>query len=182
MNIIVAFAKSTDAQNFKSILSRGGYDNVQAYTSGVQALSAMQDLGSGVIVCGYRLSDMLYSELLEDLPGYFKMLLVSSTANAPVDISNENLVYLATPLKKDDLYSTLDMMLEGVTLSRKKAKEKRLHRSEADKKIIESAKALLMERHHMTEPEAHKYLQKCAMDSGTSLLETAEKVISISHI
>ncbi len=182
MNIIVAFAKSTDAQNFKSILSRGGYDNVQAYTSGVQALSAMQDLGSGVIVCGYRLSDMLYSELLQDLPGYFKMLLVSSSANAPSDNSNDNLVYLATPLKKDDLYATLDIMLEGVTLSRKKAKEKRLHRSEADKKTIESAKALLMERHHITEPEAHKYLQKCAMDSGTSLLETAEMVISISHI
>ena len=182
MNIIVAFAKSADAQNFKSILSRGGYDNVQAYTSGVQALSAMQDLGSGVIVCGYRLSDMLYSELLQDLPGYFKMLLVTSSANAPQDNTGENLVYLSTPLKKDDLYATLDMMLERVTLSRKKAKEKRLHRSEADKKTIESAKALLMERHHMTEPEAHKYLQKCAMDSGTSLLETAEMVISISHI
>ena len=182
MNIIVAFAKSADAQNFKSILSRGGYDNVQAYTSGVQALSAMQDLGSGVIVCGYRLSDMLYSELLQDLPGYFKMLLVTSSANAPQDNTGENLVYLSTPLKKDDLYATLDMMLERVTLSRKKAKEKRLHRSEADKKTIESAKALLMERHHMTEPEAHKYLQKYAMDSGTSLLETAEMVISISHI
>ena len=182
MNIIVAFAKSADAQNFKSILSRGGYDNVQAYTSGVQALSAMQDLGSGVIVCGYRLSDMLYSELLQDLPGYFKMLLVTSSANEPQDNTGENLVYLSTPLKKDDLYATLDMMLERVTLSRKKAKEKRLHRSEADKKTIESAKALLMERHHMTEPEAHKYLQKCAMDSGTSLLETAEMVISISHI
>ena len=182
MNIIVAFAKSVDAQNFKSILSRGGYGNVQVYTSGVQALSAMQDLGSGVIVCGYRLSDMLYSELLQDLPGYFKMLLVASNANAPADNFDENLVYLSTPLKKDDLYATLDMMLEGVTLSRKKAKEKRLHRSEADKKTIESAKALLMERHHMTEPEAHKYLQKCAMDSGTSLLETAEMVISISHI
>ena len=182
MNIIVAFAKSADAQNFKSILSRGGYDNVQAYTSGVQALSAMQDLGSGVIVCGYRLSDMLYSELLQDLPGYFKMLLISSPANAPVDNSNDNLIYLSTPLKKDDLYSTLSLMLEGVSIKRKKAKESRLHRSDADKKTIELAKSILMERHHMTEPEAHKYLQKCAMDSGTSLLETAEMVISLSNV
>ena len=181
MNIIVAFAKSQDAQNFKSILSRGGYDNVLSFTSGVQALSAMQDLGSGVIICGYRLSDMLYLELLEDLPGYFRMLLVSSSANAPIDSFDNKLVYLPTPLKKDDLFSTLNMMLEGVNLSRKKAKEKRLHRSDADKKTIESAKILLMERHHMTEPEAHKYLQKCAMDSGTSLLETAEMIISLNH-
>ena len=181
MNIIVAFAKSQDAQNFKSILSRGGYDNVLSFTSGVQALSAMQDLGSGVIICGYRLSDMLYSELLEDLPGYFQMLLISSSANAPASPTSEKLMYLSTPLKKDDLFSTLNIMMEGVTRSRKKAKEKRLHRSEADKKTIESAKTLLMERHHMTEPEAHKYLQKCAMDSGNSLLETAEMIISLNY-
>ena len=179
MNIIVAFAKPNDAQNFKSILSRGGYDNIQAYTSGVQALSAMQDLGSGVIVCGYRLSDMLYSDLLEDLPDYFKMLMISSSTNAPTDIVNDRLMYLPTPLKKDDLYSTIGLMIEGVTLQRKKAREKRKNRSLEDKKTIEAAKEILMERHHMTEPEAHKYLQKCSMDSGTNILETAEMVISL---
>ena len=55
-------------------------------------------------------------------------------------------------------------------------------RGKVAERIIEQAKALLMERHHMTEPEAHKYLQKCAMDSGTGLLETAEMVISLSEI
>ena len=61
MNIIIVFAKSEDAQNFKSILSRGGYDGMVTCTSGAQALSAMEDLGSGVVISGYRLSDMLYS-------------------------------------------------------------------------------------------------------------------------
>ena len=161
MNIIIAFAKSEDAQNFKSILSRGGYDGMVTCTSGAQALSAMEDFGSGVVICGYRLSDMLYSELAVD----------------------GKIVYLPTPLKKADLFSTLELMLEGVTRSRKKAKEKaKQGRSEEDKKIIDQAKEILMDRHHMTEPEAHKYLQKCAMDSGTGLRETAEMVISLSAI
>ena len=75
-------------------------------------------------------------------------------------------------------------MLEGVTRSRKKAKEKakKEGRSDEDKKIINQAKEILMDRHHMTEPEAHRYLQKCAMDSGTNLRETAEMVISLSAI
>ena len=181
MNIIVAFAKQADVINFKSILSRGGYDSVKTCTSGVQALSAMEDLGSGVIICGYRLSDMLYSELLEDLPPYFQMLMVASTDKAP-DFSSDNLVYLGTPIKKSDLFSTLELMIEGVTRKKKKAKERRLSRTAEDKKTIEAAKAILMERHHMTEPEAHKYLQKCAMDSGTNMLETAEMVISLKNI
>ena len=179
MNIIVAFAKSEDAQHLKSILSRGGYDGAVICTSGVQALSAMDDLGSGVIICGYRLSDMLYSELLEDLPAYFKMIMIASTSKAPMESESDNFVYLPTPLQRADLFSTLNLMIEGVRRAKKKAKERRMQRSEADKKIIEQAKALLMDRHHMTEPEAHKYLQKCSMDSGTSLLETAEMVLSI---
>ena len=181
MNIIVAFAKQADVMNFKSILSRGGYDSVKTCTSGVQALSAMEDLGSGVIICGYRLSDMLYTELLQDLPPYFQMLMVGSTDKAP-DFSSDSLVYLATPIKKSDLFSTLELMIEGVTRKKKKAKERRLARTAEDKKTIEAAKAILMERHHMTEPEAHKYLQKCAMDSGTNMLETAEMVISLKNI
>jgi response regulator NasT len=181
VNIIVAFAKQADVMNFKSILSRGGYDSVKTCTSGVQALSAMEDLGSGVIICGYRLSDMLYTELLQDLPPYFQMLMVGSTDKAP-DFSSDSLVYLATPIKKSDLFSTLELMIEGVTRKKKKAKERRLARTAEDKKTIEAAKAILMERHHMTEPEAHKYLQKCAMDSGTNMLETAEMVISLKNI
>ena len=182
MNIIVAFAKSEDALNLKSILSRGGYDGVVTCTSGVQALSAMDDLGSGVIICGYRLSDMLYSELLDDLPAYFKMVMIASTNRAPMDAERDNFIYLPTPLQRADLFSTLNLMMEGVRIAKKKAKERRMQRSEADKKVIEQAKALLMERHHMTEPEAHKYLQKCAMDSGTDMVETAEMIISLTNI
>ena len=36
-----------------------------------------------------------------------------------------------------------------------------------------------MERNHMTEEEAHRYIQKCSMDSGTSLTETARMVLSM---
>ena len=182
MNIIVAFAKFEDAQKLKSILSRGGYDGGVICTSGVQALSAMDDLGSGVIICGYRLSDMLYSELLEDLPAYFKMIMIASTNKAPTETESDNFVYLPTPLQRTDLFSTLNIMIEGVKRAKKKAKERRMQRSDADKKVIEQAKALLMDRHHMTEPEAHKYLQKCAMDSGTDMLETAEMIISLTNI
>jgi response regulator NasT len=182
VNIIVAFAKPKDIQIFKSILSRAGYEPATTVSSGVQALSAMDDLGSGVIICGYRLTDMLYSELLQDLPPYFKMLMIASAAHAPAEGSSDNFIYLQTPLQSDDFFSTLTLMLEGVQSLKKRAKKKRMERSEEDKKTIQRAKEILMDRHHMTEPEAHRYLQKCSMDSGTDLLETAEMVISLTNI
>ncbi len=45
--------------------------------------------------------------------------------------------------------------------------------------LIDRAKALLMERNGMTEEEAHRYIQKCSMDSGTNIVETAQMVISL---
>ena len=52
----------------------------------------------------------------------------------------------------------------------------------AEKKLITEAKALLMERNHMTEEEAHRYLQKTSMDNGTSLVETAEMIFMLMRI
>ena len=52
-------------------------------------------------------------------------------------------------------------------------------RSEKEQKMIDAAKKLLMDRNSMTEEEAHRYMQKCSMDSGTNLVETAEMVFAL---
>lgn len=183
-NVIVAFAKENDARNFKSILVRKGFEVAAVCTSGAQALSAMEDLGNGVIVCGYRLSDMVYGELASDLPSYFQMLLVASRSKMEDVELPENVIFLETPLQPDNLVSTLNLMLEGVSVRRKKAREstRDKNRTEEQKETIRKAKDLLMERHHMSEPEAHRYLQKCSMDSGTGIVEAAEMVISLTSI
>lgn len=48
--------------------------------------------------------------------------------------------------------------------------------------IVAQAKNLLMERNNMTEEEAHRYIQKCSMDSGTNLIETAQMVMSLINL
>lgn len=42
---------------------------------------------------------------------------------------------------------------------------------------IQSAKQVLITQRHMTESEAHRYLQKMSMDAGRSLAETARMVL-----
>ena len=34
-----------------------------------------------------------------------------------------------------------------------------------------------MERNRLTEEEAHRYIQKCSMDSGNHMAETAEMIL-----
>ena len=74
------------------------------------------------------------------------------------------------------------MMCASQMRRKKRLRAKPTKRTEAEQRILKEAKALLMERNHMTEEEAHRYLQKCSMDSGTSLTETAQMVITITKL
>ncbi len=50
------------------------------------------------------------------------------------------------------------------------------------KKADIKCKKLLMERNQMSEEEAHRYIQKSSMDTGTSIVETAQMVLSLMSV
>ena len=171
-NIIVAFPKQETAQNLKKILLQNGFHVDAVCSTGSQALQSANELGGGIVICGYRFVDMMYTELHEYLPDQFEMLLVASPANCGERD-------LSTPLKVHELLQTVEMMDYTITRRRKKQREKPKQRSKDEQEMIAEAKALLMERNNMTEEEAHRYIQKRSMDNGTGLTETAQMILSL---
>lgn len=178
MRIIVAFPKLEDAKNLKNVLNRNGFDDILACNSASQVISAANDSDGGVVVCGYKLTDMHYSELFGYLPREFSMLLVASPAKLE-DCYSQEIVCLAMPIHSREFISTVHMMTMDIAreLSRRKKRQPK-KRSEEEQKIIDAAKALLMERNQMTESDAHRYIQKLSMDSGNNLVETAEMILA----
>ena len=71
------------------------------------------------------------------------------------------------------------MMQQTMERRRQRRRKTKPAKNPKQQKIIREAKELLMARNHMSEEEAHRYLQKCSMDSGTNLVETAGMVLSI---
>ncbi len=179
--IIVGFSKLDDAKNIKGILMRSGFQVIGVCTTGSQILSACENLNGGILVCGYRFSDMMYEELRECLPVSMAMLLIASPARM-ASPAPEGVVCLPMPLKIHDLISTLEMMASLQIRRKKKLRLQPRERSQEERLLIDRAKDLLMERNNMTETEAHRYLQKCSMDSGTNLVETAQMVMSLINV
>ncbi len=177
-NIVVAFSKQGDAQNIKNILMRNGFQVVAVCTSGGQALSSLEDLNSGIIVSGYLFGDMMYQEIRDCMPMGFDMLLVASPSRFGGGMP-QDMVCLPMPLKVHDLVSTLEMMCRSQIKKKRRMGRESGQRSERETRLIEKAKELLMERNNMSETEAHRYIQKCSMDSGTNMVETAQMVISL---
>ena len=71
-NIVIAFPKQEVAQNVKKILSQSGYSVQAVCTTGAQALNSINNLESGILICGCRFIDMMYTEIYEYLPPEFQ--------------------------------------------------------------------------------------------------------------
>ena len=123
---------------------------------------------------------MMYSELREYLPDRFEMLLIASQGKWEEGLAS-GVMGLTMPIKAYDLMNTLQMMLQNMERRRRKRKKTIKSRTPEQEALIRKAKELLMARNNMTEEEAHRYLQKNSMDSGTNIVETAEMVLSIMN-
>ena len=177
-NVVVAFPREEDAYRIRDILIRSGYEPAAVCTTAAAALSEMNLQGSGILICGYKLPDMFCRELRECMPAGFEMLLIAS-ARAISQLDLPDVLSVSMPLSVRDLTDTLDMMVRGRRTARKSADYRPRKRSRGEKEILDKAKQLLMVRNHMTESEAHRYIQKRSMDNGTNLVETAQMILTL---
>lgn len=176
--IIVAFYKQEDAISIKNILVRNGYNVSAVCTTGTHVLAAIDGYNEGIIVCGYKITDMLYYQLRENLPKEFEMLVLASPAKLEGE-QYEGVVNVAMPLKAYDLINTVEMLNNTIMRRKRKRKNQPKARNPEDMKKLKAAKEILMNRNNMSEEEAHRYMQKISMDSGVNMVETAEMILEL---
>jgi len=169
-SIIVVFPKKEIATNIRNILVRNGFDVIGVGVTGAQAVQLADNLDDGIVVCGYK-------KLRDYLPSTIEMLLIAS----PEKCSDRTpgVISLSMPFKVFDLMNTIEMMAQSIGRRRKKRRAELKNRNPEQQALVKEAKSLLMERNNMTEEEAHRYLQKCSMESGVNMVETAQMVLSI---
>lgn len=176
-SIVIALPKIEDAKKLRSVLERYGFSVAAVSCSGSGVLSHLSELGSGVLICGRRLSDMGYLEIKECMPAGFEMLLLASQGilcQVP-----DSVLCVEMPVKASDLINTVHMMLTQRERRSRKQKKKNKSRSWKDQNYISNAKLVLMQRNHLSEEDAYRYIQKCSMDSGTNMVETAQMILML---
>ncbi len=176
--IIIAFPNEEAGKKIKAILARNGYHVAGVCTNGAQVIQEANELDDGVVICAYRLPDMMYRELNEYLPPGFRMIALTSRDDW-ADNGDDDVVSLSLPMQAHELLSTVEMLVYNVRSARRKKQAKPRTRSPEEQEIIDRAKGILMSRNNMTESEAHRYLQKTSMDNGTSFTETAQMILAM---
>lgn len=178
VNIIVAFPGVQDGKKLKNLLTRSGFQVSAICTNGANAIHLADGLVNGIMISAYRLPDMLYSEMKACIPPGFEMLVLAPQSQL-ADCMDENILSLPMPFAVRDLIGVLNQLSGVVELRKKNSRQKPAKRDEGQLKFIGQAKAMLMQQKHLSEPEAHRYLQRVSMQNGTGMAEAAQMLLDI---
>ncbi len=107
------------------------------------------------------------------------MLLIASRQKLLED--ETGVAMLEMPIKVRDFLNSIEMMQNNIFEKFSRRKKTPPKRSEEEQSIVEEAKAVLMEKNNMSENEAHRYVQKSAMDSGRTMVDTAASILKIMY-
>lgn len=172
-SILVANSNEDSAKKIAAVLRSGGLNVSGVCASGSQVINfTNRHYQGGVVVCSEKLKDMPSVNLPRVVGSNydFVFILKAQPAN-PTD--NQAYIGLFMPINRIELISTVNMLLDLSGISSLSIKKKLANPSLDEKGVIESAKNLLIERNHMTEAQAHRFIQKKSMDNGKKMVETA---------
>ena len=171
--IVVAFENENNRKRISDMLESSGITPRCSCRSGAEAIRAIRKMSGGIVICGYKLSEMTVSDLAYDL-GSLGMVLAMAPPQQLEMCRNESVFKLPTPFTKPDLISSVRMLQQMEARYIKAAPPRRTEREIAD---ISKAKELLMSKTGMTEEEAHRFIQRRSMDTGAKAAETARLII-----
>ena len=171
--IIVAFESEKTALRVKELLEGGGAAACLVCRTADQVRRAINKLPGPAVVCGYKLGDQTAELFFEDLPLSCAMLVLAHQDRLDL-LGNDDIFRLPSPVSRGDLLAAVRLLLQ---VGRRLERYGRPCHSGEDRRLIDRAKALLMDRHGITEEQAHYYLQKKSMDSRTKLAQTARLVL-----
>lgn len=91
--------------------------------------------------------------------------------------------YVVAGLSAERVKAVLDVALARFDVDQKLRNELSEAKLKlAERKVIERAKGLLMERHHCTEDEAYRKLRRLAMDKNLKLSDLAQRVLDVADL
>ena len=163
--IIIAGASAASRTQINRLLVASGLEVFRLCASGGELRRALNTCEDGVVVLGGSVPDCLPDALAQDFGDSFQFLLIGRP-DALAACESPGVFKLAYPCGGSAVTAAVEMLsqLHAMRLPR---------RTGQDKQLVERAKALLMKKNHLSEPEAHRRMQQYAMRHGMKMTEYA---------
>lgn len=163
-------------------LPHSSYDPILKAEDAGEARRLLLDSPVDIVIINTPLSDDFGVELALDLAegSTGVLLLVKNELYDQVcyKVEDSGVLTMGKPMTRQGFYSAVKL-LSAMTarLSKMEKANRTLQEKMADIRVVNRAKWLLIEHHHMKEQDAHYFIEKQAMDTRMSRREVAENII-----
>lgn len=169
---------------YRAWLPQLGYELSAVATSGDEALDAFERTRPDLVIADVKLKDADGIEIAKQVGQRraVPVILVSGYVDEQLRaraLDDHVVAYLVKPVDEDDLKTAIPLAFgQFQRFLALKAETDLLRKSLRERKVLERAKGIVMQRAGLNEDDAMHRLQKLALDKGQTLIEMAETVIA----
>ena len=167
--IVIASAADAAREHLSQLLISSGFSIFRCCASGSELRRTLNECEDGVVILLGPLPGCKPDELQWDYSERIQILLIAKPAVLE-SCEAPGIFRLALPASSQAVIGAVDMLSQLHQMRLPK-------RMGGEKQIVEQAKQLLMKRQSLTEPEAHRALQKYAMDHGMKMADYAAQIV-----
>ena len=171
--IIIVGASENSRTQISRLLASSGCEVFRLCASGGELRRTLNACEDGVIVLLGAAPGCRVGELAEDFGDSFQLLFIGRP-DALDACETPGVFKLTYPCSGSAVVGAVEMLsqLHAMRLP---------HRGGQDKALVEKAKRLLMQKHRIDEPEAHRRMQQFAMKHGLKMTEYAAMLLQNSE-
>ena len=180
--VLVAGSNEKLSDLLSELLPKNEYELLPSVKTAGEVRRLTMDTGADLVILNAPLKDEFGTQLAQDLAdkNLGVLLLAGNEVYEQVcfRVEQSGVITLAKPTTRQSLY----IALRALTALRSKLlqmeqKNRALQQKVADIHTVNHAKWLLIQHGHMTENDAHRFIDKQAMDMRLSRREVAEEII-----
>ena len=171
--IVITGASEVGRMQINRLLASSGFDVFRMCASGSELRRVLNTCEDGVVILAGATPDCRPDDVIADFSDGFQFLMIARP-DALAACEEPRLFKLAYPCAGSAVLGAIEMLSQFHAQRLPK-------RTGEDKDLVERAKALLMQREGITEPEAHRRMQQHAMAHGVKMTEYAAQLLKNSE-
>lgn len=183
LRIVIADNESIIRMDLKEMLEEAGNTVVGEAVNGQKAVELAKKYRPDLVIMDVKMPNMdgiTAAKLISAEKLAPVLLLTAFSQKEIVEKAKESgvLAYLVKPVKEANLFPAIEIALSRFGEMQELEKElEDLKHSLETRKILDRAKGILMDAHHLNESEAFRRIQQYSMAKRISIREVAEAII-----
>ena len=183
LRIVIADNESIIRMDLKEMLEEAGHTVVGEAVNGQKAVELAKKYRPDLVIMDVKMPNMdgiTAAKLISAEKLAPVLLLTAFSQKEIVEKAKESgvLAYLVEPVKEANLFPAIEIALSRFGEMQELEKElEDLKHSLETRKILDRAKGILMDAHHLNESEAFRRIQQYSMAKRISIREVAEAII-----